>query len=352
MNMENIDDIQQDELFGQEFNITVDKKQTPIRIDKFLQNRLFNVTRNKIQGAIANGIITVNDHEVKPNYKIRPLDLIFGIIPKKHDFNAEIVGENIPLNVVFEDEELMIIDKPAGMVVHPGVSNYSGTLVNALRYYFDKNMLPVLEGNESDRPGIVHRIDKNTSGLLLIAKTEDAMTKLASQFFHHTIDREYLALVWGSFGESTGTINVNIGRDPNNRKQMKAFSDNDQGKNAVTHFSVVEDLYYVSLIRCKLETGRTHQIRVHLKHAGHPVFNDDTYGGDKIVKGTIFSKYSQFVKNCFELLEGQALHAHTLGFSHPKTGKQMLFKSELPPNFTSVLEKWRTYVNSRKKELQ
>lgn len=348
--MENIDDIQQDELYGQEFNITVDKKQAPLRIDKFLQNRLFNVTRNKLQGALTNGIITVNGLEVKSNYKIRPLDLIHGIIPKKHDFNAEIEGENIPLNVVFEDDEVMIINKPAGLVVHPGVSNYSGTLVNALRYYFDEKKLPVMEGNEADRPGIVHRIDKNTSGLLLIAKTEEAMTKLASQFFHHTIDREYLALVWGNFEETSGTIDVNIGRDPNNRKQMKAFHENDDGKNAVTHFSVAEDLYYVSLIKCRLETGRTHQIRVHLRYSGHPVFNDDSYGGDRIIKGTIFSKYSQFVKNCFDLLEGQALHAHTLGFIHPKTGEKMFFISELPPNFTNVLEKWRTYVNSRKKE--
>ena len=349
--IDEIDDIQQDDLYGQEFNITVDRKQTPLRIDKFLQNRLFNVTRNKIQAALANGIITVNGLEVKSNYKIRPLDLINGIIPKKHDFNAEITGENIPLNVVYEDDEIMIINKAAGMVVHPGVSNYSGTLVHALKYYFDEKKLPILEGNENDRPGIVHRIDKNTSGLLLIAKTEEAMTKLASQFFHHTLDREYLALVWGNFEDNSGTINVNIGRDPNNRRLMKAFPENDEGKNAVTHFNVQEDLYYVSLINCRLETGRTHQIRVHLKHSGHPVFFDNTYGGDRIVKGTVFSKYTHFVRNCFDLLEGQALHAHTLGFIHPKTGEKMFFKVDPPANFENVLEKWRTYVNSRKKEL-
>ncbi|MGE5354674.1 MAG: RluA family pseudouridine synthase [Deltaproteobacteria bacterium] len=344
-------EIQQEEIFGQEFTISVDKKQTPLRIDKFLQNRLFNVTRNKIQAAIDNNIIKVNGEPVKANYKIRPNDVITGIIPKRHDFDAEIIGENIPLNIVYEDDELMVIDKPAGLVVHPGVSNYSGTLVNALKYYFDNKNLPVLDGNNNDRPGIVHRIDKNTSGLLLIAKTEDAMTKLAAQFFHHTIDRDYLALVWGNFNENVGTIDINIGRDPNFRKQMKAFPDNDEGKRAVTHYSVLEDLYYVSLIKCSLETGRTHQIRVHLKHTGHPVFNDDTYGGEKIVKGTIFSKYSQFVKNCFELLPGQALHAQTLGFVHPSSGEKMNFTSQLPPEFMQLLQKWRTYVNSRKKEI-
>jgi len=223
-------------------------------------------------------------------------------------------------------------------------------LVNALKFYFENKNLPVLEGNDNDRPGIVHRIDKNTSGLLLIAKTEDAMTKLASQFFHHTIDRDYIALVWGSFEEKSGTIDINIGRDPNFRKQMKAFPDNEEGKTAITHFTVLEDMYYVSLIKCSLETGRTHQIRVHLKHTGHPVFNDDIYGGDKIVKGTIFTKYKQFVMNCFDLKSGQALHAHTLGFIHPKTGNKMVFKSELPPNFSTMVDKWRNYVNSRKKD--
>ena len=334
---------EQDELYGQEFSITVDKKQTPLRIDKFLQNRLQNVTRNKIQDALSGGIIKVNDQEVKPNYKIRPGDQIEGIIPKKRDFNSEIQGENIPLDIVYEDDDLMIVNKPAGMVVHPGISNYSGTLVNALKFYFDSKTLPIMAGNEEDRPGIVHRIDKNTSGLLLVAKTEDAMTKLASQFFNHSIEREYTALVWGNFDNDKGTISVNIGRNPNNRKLMRAFTENDDGKIAVTHYYVVEDLYYVSLIKCRLETGRTHQIRVHMQYTGHPVFNDDSYGGDKIVKGTVFTKYSQFIKNCFQLLEGQALHANKLGFIHPRTGKKVSFHADLPPNFAVLMEKWRIY---------
>lgn len=342
------EEIENDDFYGQEFNIIVDKNQTPLRIDKFLQNRLSNVTRNKIQNALTHGIITVNGIDAKSNYKIRPGDSIFGIIPKKHDFNAEIEGEDIPLDIVYEDDFLMIINKPAGLVVHPGVGNYSGTLVNALKYYFDNHPLPVMEGNDPDRPGIVHRIDKNTSGLLLIAKTEDAMTKLASQFFHHTIEREYLSLVWGNFEHTDYTVDINIGRDPNNRKLMKAFPDNDEAKIAVTHFTVLEDLYYVSLIKCKLETGRTHQIRVHLKYLGHPVFNDEVYGGKTIMKGTIFTKYSQFVQNGFDLLPGQALHAQTLGFRHPATNKEMFFECDPPDNFQKLIDRWRIYVNSRK----
>lgn len=349
--MEHLDDLQeQDELFGQEFSIIIDKKQTALRVDKFLQNRLQNVTRSKIQLALTSGIIKVNESIIKPNYKIRPGDLVEGIIPKKRDFNAEISGEDIPLDIVHEDDDLMIVNKPAGMVVHPGISNYSGTLVNALKFYFDSRPLPVMAGNEDDRPGIVHRIDKNTSGLLLVAKTEEAMTKLAAQFFNHSIEREYTALVWGNFDDETGKIDVNIGRDTNNRKLMRAFPENDEGKKAITHFSVAEDLYYVSLIKCRLETGRTHQIRVHMQYAGHPVFNDNTYGGDKIVKGTVFTKYSQFVKNCFLLLEGQALHANKLGFIHPRSGQKVCFHAELPPNFKALVEKWRTYVNARKSD--
>ena len=345
--MEYIEDTQeQDELYGQEFAITIDKKQTALRVDKFLQNRLQNVTRNKIQAALSAGAIKVNDSIIKSNYKVRPGDLIEGVIPKKHDFNADIIGEDIPLDIAYEDDDLMIVNKPAGMVVHPGISNYSGTLVNALKFYFDSRTLPVMSGNEDDRPGIVHRIDKNTSGLLLVAKTEEAMTKLASQFFNHSIEREYTALVWGNFDQDAGTIDVNIGRNPNNRKLMRAFAENDDGKRAVTHFSVAEDLYYVSLIKCRLETGRTHQIRVHMQYAGHPVFNDDSYGGGRIVKGTVFTKYSQFIKNCFQLLEGQALHANKLGFIHPRTGKKVSFHADLPPNFTELMAKWRTYVNS------
>lgn len=344
-------DPESDEVYGQEFLIKVDKNQTPLRIDKFLQNRLFNATRNKIQKALENSVITVNGKDIKPNYKVRPHDEIFGIIPKKVDFDGNILAENIPLEVVFEDDDVMIINKPAGMVVHPGISNYSGTLVNALQYYFNNSILPVMEGNDADRPGIVHRIDKDTSGLLLIAKNEISMNKLASQFFHHTIKRDYLALVWGNFDEKKGTIEVNIDRDPNNRKLMKAIHDNDSGKRAVTHYELVEDLYYVSLVRCSLETGRTHQIRVHMKYIFHPVFNDPRYGGDRIMKGTIYQNYKQFVENNFALLPGQALHASTLGFIHPRTNEEMFFASPLPDNFSLLLDRWRNYVNDKKNKI-
>ncbi|MEZ4906815.1 MAG: RluA family pseudouridine synthase [Saprospiraceae bacterium] len=343
---------QQDEIYGQEFTIIVDKNQTPLRIDKFLQNRLFNVTRNKIQNALNNGIISVNDGDVKPNYKIRPEDVITGIIPKKRDINEEILAEDIPLDIFYEDDDVMIVNKPTGMVVHPGISNYNGTLVNALKYYFENKELPVMEGNDDDRPGIVHRIDKNTSGLLLIAKNEDSMSKLASQFFHHSIDREYIALVWGNFDEKKFTIDVNLDRDPNDRKLMRAFEETNIGKRAVTHVEVLEDLYYVSLIKCRLETGRTHQIRVHMKYKKHPVFNDAEYGGNKIMKGTVYTNYQKFVQNNFDLLPGQALHAQSLGFIHPRTGEKVYFKSELPENFQKILDKWRTYVEFSKEKLE
>ncbi len=343
-----MEELQQDEVFGEEFKIIVDKKQTPLRIDKFLLNRMMNATRNKIQNAIKNDIVLVNDKPVKPNYKIRPGDVISGIIPRKRDFEGEIQAEDIPLDIVYEDEDVMVINKPAGMVVHPGISNYSGTLVNALKFYFDKISLPVMEGNEDDRPGIVHRIDKNTTGLLLIAKNDESITKLAKQFFDHSIEREYWALVWGNFDETENTIDVNIGRNPKDRKIMIAFPDGEAGKNAVTHYKVLEDMYYVSLVSCRLETGRTHQIRVHMKYIGHPVFNDETYGGDKVIKGTVFTKYKQFVQNNFNMLPGHALHARSLGFIHPKTGEKMYFEAPLPDYFQQVLEKWRSYVSNKK----
>ena len=339
-----MEEIQQDELYGEEFKIIVDKKQMPLRLDKFLLGRLFNVTRSKIQSAIKNEIILVNGDAVKSNYKVKAGDVITGIIPKKREITTDIIAEDIPLDIVYEDDDVMVINKAAGMVVHPGISNYSGTLVNALKYYLDNKKLPVMEGNSEDRPGIVHRIDKETTGLLLIAKNDEAISKLAKQFFDHSIEREYYALVWGGFEETEGTVDVNIGRNPKNRKLMTAFPDNELGKNAITHYKVLEDLYYVSLLSCRLETGRTHQIRVHMKYLGHPVFNDSSYGGDKIVKGTVFTKYKQFVMNNMKLMPGHALHARSLGFIHPSTGEKMYFEVDLPPEFQTVMEKWRNYV--------
>jgi len=335
------------ELFFEDFAIEIDGKQKPLRLDKFLYGRLFNVTRSKIQASIQEGVILVDGKKVKSNYKVRPNEVITGSIPKKMNPTMGVVAEDIPLDIVYEDDDVMVINKSAGMVVHPGISNYSGTLVNALKHYFQNSNLPIMEGNDVDRPGIVHRIDKFTTGLLLIAKNEGAMTKLAKQFFDHSIEREYLALVWGNFDEKVGTVDINIGRSPNNRKVMTTFDEEEIGKRAVTHYEVLEDMYYVSLVKCKLETGRTHQIRVHMKYLGNPVFNDDIYGGDKIVKGTVFTKYKQFVQNCFKMIDGFTLHAHTLGFIHPSTGEKMSFTQELPDDFAGVLEKWRKYVNSR-----
>ena len=338
-------------LFEEKFTINIDSKQKPLRLDKFLQNRLFNTTRSKIQNAIQEGLILLNDKIVKPNYKIKPGDIVTGTIPRKKNPDSSVQAEDLPLEIVYEDEDVLIVNKKSGMVVHPGVSNYSGTLVNALKFYFDNKKLPIMEGNDVDRPGIVHRIDKFTTGLLLIAKNEQAMTFLAKQFFDHSIEREYLALVWGNFDEKKGSVDVNIGRSLKNRMVMAAFEDEDIGKRAVTHYEVLEDLYYVSLVKCKLETGRTHQIRVHMKYIGHPVFNDELYGGDKIVKGTVFTKYKQFVQNCFNLTTRFTLHAQTLGFIHPRTKEKMTFKADLPEEFSAVLEKWRKYVSARKESL-
>ena len=346
-----MEEMQQDDVFGEEFTIEIDKKQAPLRLDKFLQGRIFNSTRNKIQLAIKNGIVLINDSQVKSNYKVRPGDIVTGIIPKNREPGTSVIGEDIPLNIVYEDDDVMVVNKPSGMVVHPGISNYTGTLVNALKFYFDNKELPVMDGNDEDRPGIVHRIDKFTTGLLLIAKNDVAMTKLAKQFFDHSIEREYLALVWGNFEDTKGAVDVNIGRSPKNRKVMTTFEGEEEGKRAITHFEVLEDMYYVSLVSCRLETGRTHQIRVHMKYLGHPVFNDDIYGGDAIVKGTVFTKYKQFVQNCFKMLPGFALHAHTLGFIHPTTGEKMTFKADLPEDYSDTLEKWRKYVNTRKENI-
>ena len=272
---------------------------------------------------------------------MKPLDDI-RVMMGKPPRDTEVVPENIPLNIVYEDQHLLVVNKEAGMVVHPAHGNWSGTLVNALVYYFQN--LPEMKGNEG-RPGLVHRIDKDTSGLLVIAKSEDAMTHLASQFFHHTIERTYLALVWGEIEEESGTVTGHVGRSAKNRKIMDVFPDGNQGKHAVTHWKVLKRLRYVSLIQCNLETGRTHQIRAHMKFLGHPLFNDATYGGDKIRKGTQFSKYKTFVHNAFELLPRQALHAMSLGFIHPVTKEKLYFEAPLPEDFQAVLDKWENYVN-------
>ena len=323
--------------------IEVDPGQTLLRIDKFLMDRLPNVTRNKIQDGIRNGFVKVNEKEIKPNYKVRPLDVITVNLPEPPR-DTDVVPEDIPLNIVFEDKDLLIVNKPAGMVVHPAYNNWTGTLVNGLAYHF-KN-LPEMEGNEG-RPGLVHRIDKDTSGLLVVAKTEKGMNGLARQFFDHSIERTYYALVWGEPDEEEGTIDVPLGRSLKDRRVTQAFPERDMGQHAVTHYKMLERLHYVTLIQCNLETGRTHQIRAHMKYLGHPLFNDATYGGDKVLKGTIFSKYKSFVENCFKILPRQALHAKSLGFKHPTTGKWMQFDSELPEDFTAVLEKWRGYLASR-----
>ncbi len=332
-------DEQDDELF-EHHRIVADPKQGLVRIDKFLMARLPNVTRTKIQGGIQEGFVRVNDKSIKANYKVRPNDVIVISMPEPPRDN-EVVPENIPITIVFEDEYLMVINKPAGMVVHPAYQNWSGTLVNALAYHFQN--LPELPGNNG-RPGLVHRIDKDTSGLLVIAKEERTLTGLAKQFFDHSIERRYYAIVWGVPEPSTGTIDKHVGRSLKDRRVTTVFPGGDMGRHAITHYQVLQDLRYVSLVECRLETGRTHQIRAHMKHLGHPLFNDALYGGDQVVKGTIFSKYKQFVENCFKVISRQALHAKTLGFIHPVTKEFLKFDSELPPDFKDTIEKWEHYV--------
>nr|WP_295873674.1 RluA family pseudouridine synthase [uncultured Chitinophaga sp.] len=328
----------------EKINMVVDKGQEPIRIDKFLTARIEGATRNKVQNALDTEMVLVNDKPVKANYKIRPLDKIV-VFSNKNPESTDVVPEEIPLNIVYEDEDVLIIDKPAGMVVHPGCGNYTGTLVNGLSWYLgDKTQATT---PEIPRFGLVHRIDKNTSGLLVVAKSEKAMTDLAKQFFDHTVHRRYIALVWGDFEEDEGTVVAHVGRHQRLRKIMDAYPDGEYGKEAITHYRVLERYNYVTKVECRLETGRTHQIRVHMQHIGHSLFNDDTYGGNRILKGTIFAKYKQFVENCFEIMPRHALHAQQLGFIHPRTRKQMYFESPLPPDFTQVLEKWSRYTTAR-----
>lgn len=325
-------------------HFTAGKGQEPLRVDKFLMNFIENATRNKIQQAAKNGNIYVNGEVVKQNYKVKPDDevkVMFTHPP--HEYL--LTPEDIPIDVVYEDEALLVVNKAAGMVVHPGHGNYAGTLINALIHHFDN-----LPNNSSNRPGLVHRIDKDTSGLLVVAKTEKAMTHLAKQFFDKTSQREYIALVWGNMEQEEGTIEGNIGRHPKNRLQNTVYEDDENsiGKPAVTHYKVLERLGYVTLVSCRLETGRTHQIRVHMKYIGHTLFNDERYGGERILKGTAFTKYKQFVENCFKILPRQALHAKTLGFEHPETGKWMQFNSDLPEDMQQCIEKWRAYSKNQK----
>ena len=330
-----------EESLHEHFSFTADKGQEPLRVDKYLMNRIENTTRNKIQNAAKAGSIFVNDKAVKSNYKVKGGDvvrLLFGHPPHEN----LLVPEDIPIEIVYEDDTVVVINKAAGMVVHPGHGNYSGTLINALLFHFDN-----LPNNADERPGLVHRIDKDTSGLLVIAKTEQALTHLSKQFFDKSSERKYLALVWGSPKVDEGTVEGHIGRHPKNRLQMMVFPEGEAGKPAITHYKVLERFGYVTLLECQLETGRTHQIRAHMKHIGHTLFNDERYGGNAILKGTHFSKYKQFVENCFKLIPRQALHAKTLGFEHPKTGQWMQFDSEIPQDLTQTLGKWRSYAQHK-----
>lgn len=332
-----------DDLY-EHYRFTASVGQVTLRVDKFLMNFIENATRNKVQQAAKAGNILVNDIAVKQNYKVKPNDVVRVVLAHPPHENL-LVAENIPLDIVYEDDTVIVVNKPAGMVVHPGHGNYSGTLVNGLIHHIEN-----LPTNSNERPGLVHRIDKDTSGLLVVAKTEFAMANLSRQFFDRTTERLYYALVWGNIEEDEGRIEGNIGRSLKNRLQMAVFPDGEFGKHAVTHFKVLERLTYVTLVQCKLETGRTHQIRAHFKHIGHTLFNDERYGGNDILKGTTFTKYKQFVQNCFKVLPRQALHAKTLGFTHPKTGEFLQFDSEVPEDMKGCLEKWRTYSENSKED--
>lgn len=339
---EELTEIQELELF-EHYRYVVDPGQSMLRIDKYLTARIEGVSRTRVQAAAQAGNIMVNDAPVKPNYRVKPLDVIQILLPNPPR-DIELIPQNIPVNVVYEDDDLVVVNKEAGMVVHPAYGNYSGTLMNALMYHFRD--LPLFSTGEL-RPGLVHRIDKNTSGLLVIAKNEYALNRLSRQFFNRTTGRRYMALVWGTPDPEEGTITGNVGRNIRDRKIMQVFPDGSQGKHAVTHYRVLEKMSYVSLIECRLETGRTHQIRVHMAWAGLPLFNDEEYGGNRILKGTTFTKYQQFVRNCFEMMPRQALHAQSLSFDHPVTGRRLSFESDLPADMAGVVEKWRNYIAGR-----
>lgn len=335
-------EISENEELYEKLVITISKGQDPLRIDKFLMTRIEGATRNKIQQGIDNDMVLVNEKPVKSNYKVRANDRIV-VFSNRSPESSDIVPEDIPLNIHYEDDSILIINKPAGMVVHPGSGNPNGTLVNGVAYHL-KQQNPNLDETELSRFGLVHRIDKNTSGLLVMAKTPKAMSDLAKQFFNHTVHRRYIALVWGDMENDEGTIVAHVGRHQRFRKLFTAYPDGDHGKDAITHYKVLERYNYVTLIECRLETGRTHQIRVHMQLIGHPLFNDDFYGGDRIVKGTVFTKYKQFVDNCFALCKRQALHAKELGFIHPQTLKPVHFESDLPEDMAAVIEKWKSYI--------
>ncbi len=327
------------------FRVVVDKGQAPMRIDKYLSERIAHSSRNRIQQAAEAGNIWANGKPVKVSYKIKPGDVLT-VMMNRPRYDSDIVPEDIPLDIVHEDDDLLVVNKPAGLVVHPGCGNYHGTLVNAIAWHLKDN--PAFDPNDP-QVGLVHRIDKDTSGLLVIAKTPDTKTHLGRQFYNKTTRRTYRTLVWGLMDQDQGTIEGNIGRNPKNRLQMTVLTDPTQGKYAVTHYRVLERIGYVTLVECKLETGRTHQIRVHMKHIGHPVFNDERYGGNEILKGTHFSKYKQFVINCFKTCPRQALHAMTLGFTHPRTGEEMFFSSPLPSDMAELTDKWRNYISNRER---
>ena len=341
MNSEDhINKSEEEEVLYEKYRVIADGGQSLLRIDKFLMDRLNNVTRNRLQMGIKSGLVTVNGNPVKPNYKIKPRDEVIVTLPEPPK-NTEIIPQDIPIDIIYEDKDLLVVNKEAGMVVHPAIGNWDGTLINALTFHFDN--LPEAK-DRAPRPGLVHRIDKHTSGLLLIAKSEMAQAHLAKQFFDHSIERTYYALVWGDLKEDEGTITGHIGRSTKDRKLRTVYEEPEKGKRAVTHYKVIERFRYVTLVQCNLETGRTHQIRVHFKHIGHPLFGDLEYGGDKILKGTRFSKYKQFIDNCFKLMPSQALHAKTLGFIHPSSKKPIQLGSDLPSNFQALLEKWRDYI--------
>jgi len=333
---------QEQDLF-EHYRFEVNPRQSLLRIDKYVTAKIENASRTRVQAAALAGNILVNDGTVKPSYRVKPGDVIQIVLPNPPR-EIELIPQDLPINIIYEDDDVIVVNKAPGMVVHPAYGNYTGTLMNALMFHFRD--IPLFQTGEQ-RPGLVHRIDKNTSGLLLVAKNEYAHARLARQFFNHTTGRRYLALVWGTPEPEEGTVTGNVGRNIRDRKVMQVFPDASQGKHAVTHYKVLEKLGYVSLVECRLETGRTHQIRVHMAYRGHPLFNDEEYGGHRILKGTTFTKYQQFVRNCFDIIPRQALHAQMLSFDHPVTGNRLIFESDLPDDMAAVIEKWRAYIAGR-----
>ena len=342
--VDELEQLDEEQPLFEHYRFVVDKGQAPLRIDRYIVSKMEQTSRHRVQLALEAQYVRVGDRPVKANYKVRPGDVITIMLPYQRR-GFEVHPEPIPLDIVYEDDDLLIVDKPAGMVVHPGFGHFSGTLINALAHHLG---LSQDADADDERMGIlVHRIDKDTSGLLVVAKNDASQLYLAKQFFEHTIKRTYWALVWGNVSEDSGTIEGNIARDPNDRMRFKVFEDGSQGKTAITHYRVLERFGYTTLVECNLETGRTHQIRVHMNYIGHPLFNDDRYGGDRVLKGPLYAKYKQFIDNCFAIMPRQALHAKTLGFTHPSTHKEIFFDSEIPADFTALLDKWRSYSTGR-----